>query len=435
MADRGYDIAYIKHGAIYGLQARALDIVRDFIIKHKRIIYGGMSIDMALKAAGGAGIYPPDEVPDYDFMSPDFYADSIELARILHAEGFPEVNSINATHVTSRRVRLGGDNVADITYIPIELYDRLPTIEYNGFRVIHPDFQRLDVHRALTLLLEKPPREVILQRAAKDMKRFKLLDNAYPIIANDVIWIGAKKLVRREFIYMDDCVVGGWLALAAALGYDVGRKGDKIWADVPADWPKFRCAIITDQPYAFAKTVGGKPVYYSRFLDSYHPRAIVCADHEIYDNLGMLIPYWTHSGIRFATMHSIALYMLLRSFVPPISSGKPETYRDFYAHCNKFLVDEPDRECNKLTLQMYGKYNWPLEYIQTMHKEREHVAHVPKWDVDTNPGGQNMPLVRPTTKLGWYPERNQAPEVIAESSELFTMTNGAVRPAFTAITP
>lgn len=231
------------------------------------------------------------------------------------------------------------------------------------------------------------------------------------------------------------------MALAAALGYEIGNKGDKIWADVPADWPKFHCAVLTDQPYAFSLSIGKKDnlVYYSRFLDSYHPRAILAGNsHEIYDNLGMLIPYWEHAGIRFAPMHSIALYMLLRSFAPPIVGANPidvGLFREVYAHCNKFLADEPDRECNKLTLQMYGKYNWPMEYIQTMHKEREHMATVPDWDVDKNPGGKNMPIVRPTTKLGWYPERNQAPETIAESSELFTMTNGAERPAFTAITP
>ena len=61
---------------------RALEIVREYIVRKKRILYGGMSIDISLKLADHPGIYADDAVPDYDFYSPDIEGDGNEIADI-----------------------------------------------------------------------------------------------------------------------------------------------------------------------------------------------------------------------------------------------------------------------------------------------------------------------------------------------------------------
>lgn len=464
--DKQYDIAFIKAGANYGNISRALDIVRDFIVAKNRIIYGGMSIDISLRAAGEAGIYPPDEVPDYDFMSPDFYADSIELAGILHAAGFAEVNSINGTHVSTRRVRLGSDSVADITYTPPAIYAAMPTVTHDGFRVVHPDFQRMDMHRALSLLLEKPPREVIQQRAAKDYKRYQLLDGAYPIVEPLSKDKGNGKIVTRTFALPagDDYVIGGFAAMAELLVEgSLTRSGTTLSVRAPESYGDWPLCLYTDRPYAVARELKLDGVtYYSRYLDSYHPRAIcgsikAGADvvaYEIYDNLGTLIPTWKSKekdAPRLCTVHLTALYMLLRSFSPPIlgpakpadAAARSLRYRGYYAvladmlraYCCK-TESAPSSRGFALSLDMYGAQNWPLEYLQTMSVNAEHIAATPDYsEIDKNSMGTNEPLNRPTVKLGWYPDRGMPAEVIARASELFLMTDGAERPAFTAILP
>jgi hypothetical protein len=161
---------------------RALDIVRAFIIRKKRILYGGMSIDISLRLADKPGIYTDDAIPDYDFYSPDIEGDANEIADILHAAGFTGVNAHNAQHATTRRVKINlANNVADVSYMPAEIYDRIPTQMYKGMRVTHPIFQWMDMHRSLSQPFEKPPWEVITHRVHKDIKRYKLLYEAYGI--------------------------------------------------------------------------------------------------------------------------------------------------------------------------------------------------------------------------------------------------------------
>ena len=122
--DKRFEDYAEKHSWNYNDIERALDIVHKFILKKQRILYGGMAIDLALKAKKHKGIYREDAVPDYDFMSPDFFKDSLELADILYKAGFQNVGAINAIHVSTRRVRIDFIPIADITYVPKVIYNQ-----------------------------------------------------------------------------------------------------------------------------------------------------------------------------------------------------------------------------------------------------------------------------------------------------------------------
>lgn len=159
---------------------RALDVVRRFIVERGLILYGGQAIDFALRLKG-SGIYPPHQTPDYDFFSPRSVDDAYELADRLVAAGFPNVGAIPAIHVQTMRVVTDFIYVADISYAPPEVFDRLPTVSYAGMRVLHPDYQRTDMHLALCFPFNNPPREDIFHRYAKDLKRFRLFQELYPV--------------------------------------------------------------------------------------------------------------------------------------------------------------------------------------------------------------------------------------------------------------
>lgn len=177
-----FEIVALTHEPIYNDFVRAIGYVKPFIIKHGLILYGGSAIDYALRLKG-SNIYPDSAlaVPDLDFYSPDNVTHAYDLADILYAEGYPEARAINAEHIETMRVDCGGKHwVADISYRPKDVFDKLPTITYENMKVIHPDFQRIDLHSSLAFPYDNPPREVVFARLAKDIKRFNILDKYYP---------------------------------------------------------------------------------------------------------------------------------------------------------------------------------------------------------------------------------------------------------------
>jgi hypothetical protein len=159
----------------------ALDVVQDFIRSRHRVLYGGMAIDYALKAAGNAGIYGEDIMPDFDFYSPENIIDSIKLADILLAAGFADTKSINGLHLTTRRVRIDKTAyVADISYYPQPYFSRIRTASYRGMLIVHQDFQRIDLHLSLSFLYGPPGFENFRNRLQKDIKRFNMIEDLLP---------------------------------------------------------------------------------------------------------------------------------------------------------------------------------------------------------------------------------------------------------------
>jgi hypothetical protein len=158
----------------------ALNIVRDFIVKKKLILYGGMCTDINLKRDGHKGIYGPETIPDYDCYSPDPYGDSIELCDILLEAGYEGVKSHNAMHISTRRVLINNINVVcDLSYVPPKIYKSVPVGQYEGLLVTSPEFQFMDMHQAMSRIYDNPPLEVVNHRTSKDFKRFRLLRERY----------------------------------------------------------------------------------------------------------------------------------------------------------------------------------------------------------------------------------------------------------------
>ena len=159
---------------------RALEIVRKFIIERSLILYGGQAIDFALRLKGSQ-IYPDHQTPDFDFFSPQSVDDAYDLVDILQAAGFTNVGAIPAIHVQTMRVKTDFIYVADISYTPRIVFDSLPTVSFAGMRILHPDYQRTDMHLAFCFPFNNPPREDVFHRFSKDLTRFRLFQKYYPI--------------------------------------------------------------------------------------------------------------------------------------------------------------------------------------------------------------------------------------------------------------
>lgn len=181
--DKKYEMTSIRADPLYDQFKASIDIVKDFIREHDLIIYGGTAIDFALRLKGDC-IYPDDllAIPDLDFYSPDPVHQAYDLSNRLYAAGFEKTRAIRAIHVTTMKVDIGDKHfVADIGYAPKAVFDLMPTVIYDGMRVLHPDFQRIDTHSALSFPFDNPPQEAIFARWRKDISRFAKMDAAYPI--------------------------------------------------------------------------------------------------------------------------------------------------------------------------------------------------------------------------------------------------------------
>ena len=202
----------IKHDPAYGDIIAAIDIIKQFIIDHGLIIYGGSAIDYALRLHGDKEY--PDEalaIPDLDFYSPDNVQHSYIIADILYKAGWENSRAINALHTETQRVDIMDNHfIADITYVPKVIFDSLTYLTYNNMRIIHPDLQRLDIHSSLAFPYDDPPREVIFARWQKDIRRFNKLAKYYPLAIKEGIPLRICKAPAQLRKY----VLNGFLAYA-----------------------------------------------------------------------------------------------------------------------------------------------------------------------------------------------------------------------------
>ena len=143
---------------------RAAFIVKKFIKEHNRIMYGGTGINMAIKMkSADNALYSDTEFPDYDFYSPNPIGDGIELCNRLEDAGFNYIQIQEAQHPYTYKIHAEyyPKEVADITFVPQELFDKIPTINYQedisstnsnrkgSIRVIDPHFMIIDIYRQM----------------------------------------------------------------------------------------------------------------------------------------------------------------------------------------------------------------------------------------------------------------------------------------------
>jgi len=159
----------------------ALDIVKNYIIENKLILVGGMSIHMSLLIVNKK-LYDEYEIPDYDVYSDNFIYHADKLSNILCNKKLPNIALTPAIHNTTIRVKMSGYSVFDITYVPTNIYNKLPTINYLDFIIINPNYQKIDQYNSLSFLFDiTGPSYNIFHRFIKDIDRNKLLVDNFNI--------------------------------------------------------------------------------------------------------------------------------------------------------------------------------------------------------------------------------------------------------------
>jgi hypothetical protein len=308
----------------------ALGLVKKYIIREKLIVVGGMAIDLSLRLKG-THLYADDVLPDYDFYSPQHHIDAYKIAEMLYKAGMRNITVINANHVSTMRVRVNYVVVADVTYIPPSVFKTLPTLIYKDLRIIHPHYQMIDQHRALSLPFENPPWEVITHRWRKDASRYDLLYKYYPLDAPIQPITLCKERNLSSTMLQNQCV-GGFVALsywherAIKQGFKAKRVTHSIGTAV-ADSAGFTIQIPVDSHgvtiYSMrilelqsviedTQNIRNEKIrMYDRFLDKLPFKIILNDQWELFDSAGVLLSaHRLKNGIYVSNLQNIMLYML-----------------------------------------------------------------------------------------------------------------------------
>jgi hypothetical protein len=333
---KNYEYITFEHNVQKEEILTAFNIVRDYIIEKQLVLTGGMCIHMALLAAGKPGIYDANAIPDYDVFSPDPVADSQEIAVRLCKAKLPQIGIVAARHVTTLRVRTNFVWVADITYIPQAIIDKIPMITYEGFRIEHPLFKFINMHKALSRLLEDPPMEAILQRFRKDCKRFDALYAAYPPTLS-------KTYVRPEIKSVvlppeaKDKSLALWGALAyyttwgAARGYTPRMPVDFTTNGFSAPMQR---VDFYDKEFVF-DAIPEERTYYNAWIE-FEQTAVIVRDGvtiTFIDNTKGLIAALPIAGMWIMHPQNVMMHMLVNYF-----RYGDETYLDGYLCMHDFVL-------------------------------------------------------------------------------------------------
>ena len=151
-------------------------VVEKFLIKKKRVCYGGTAINNILPEE--YQFYDKSiELPDYDFFSSTALEDAKELADIYMDEGYSDVEAKAGVHKGTFKVFVNFIPVADITQLDNEIFKKVAkeSISINGILYAPPNYLRM----AMYLELSRPAGDV--SRWEKVLKRLTLLNRHYPM--------------------------------------------------------------------------------------------------------------------------------------------------------------------------------------------------------------------------------------------------------------
>lgn len=155
---------------------KVMNIILDFIKDNKRKVYGGYALNELIKDKKPQdAIYKDYDTPDIDFYSPDPINDIINLCDKLFKAGLKPVLGKEALHKDTYSIFINYTLYCDISYVPKNIYHKMPFKEINYINYIHPHFMLIDYLRMIADPL------VSYWRIEKAFKRLYLLNNLYPL--------------------------------------------------------------------------------------------------------------------------------------------------------------------------------------------------------------------------------------------------------------
>jgi hypothetical protein len=163
---------------------RVYNVIKDYIRKRSIIVYGGFAqnlliidknYDDSFYTIIDDVFYNWPDIADIEFYSPEPLKHIIELTNELYLKGFKHIDGKEGLHPETYKIFVNFINYCDISYMPKNIYDNMPTITIDGIRCSHPHFMLLDGYRIFTDPMTS------YWRLDKSINRFQKLITHYPL--------------------------------------------------------------------------------------------------------------------------------------------------------------------------------------------------------------------------------------------------------------
>lgn len=171
-------VMYEKHIAMY-------HVTKKYIQEKNLLLYGGLALNMSLPK--GKRFYDEYELPDYDFFSYDAKKHAVELADKYQQAGYKYIEVKPGIHYATYKIFVDFQPVADITDIPIKLFDHLLEISLEEKHLILKNNPSIDINIAplsflrLAFHVELSRPDGYIERWPKIYKRMALFYSTYPL--------------------------------------------------------------------------------------------------------------------------------------------------------------------------------------------------------------------------------------------------------------
>ncbi len=130
---------------------KIVEVVLEYIKKHRRKIYGSYAHNMTVKHKNKKDAFLSDlEVPDIDFYSPEPLNDLYEICNIFYDLGYKNVTGQEAQHAETYKIFVDDAEACDISYVPTMIYNKIQFIEIDGIIYTHPMWSVIDYFRILS---------------------------------------------------------------------------------------------------------------------------------------------------------------------------------------------------------------------------------------------------------------------------------------------
>ena len=339
----------IKIQPTFKHMTKSTDIVKKYIIKHKRKVFGGMAINEAIRRKSKKDVfYTKETFPDFDFYSPEPITDMVNISNLLVQAGFKNVSAKEAFHPNTYKIKAENysNEIADISYVWSYIYYKIPTFVINGIHFVSPKYQIMDVYRILTnpmtgwhkiekqynraRLLEQfyilPETKQLLKKYKSKIldKRntFKYVTKLKENIINDIV------KNNKDIILVGDYAYNTLIKMSKINSYS--KKliiPDEISLIIKEDnYDKFidsiikymkKCKICTNKKMI-------KITKFSPFLELYDKSARISINGHyvirIYST-EICLPYQVFDNIKIGTYHLIMLFLYSRKFRSIISKN------------------------------------------------------------------------------------------------------------------
>jgi len=343
---------------------KATNIVLDFVKKYKLKVYGGYALHLALKHSNpndkNACLYNEDalQTPDIDCYSPDPIDHLIKLCDELHKAKLANVRGVEGLHKETYKIFANTVGYCDISYVPKNVFHRIPFIDINGLHVIHPHIWVIDVFRVFNDPLTS------YFRVDKDLKRLVKVQKYYPFrdikdplkpeVSSDKKYKELVSLVGK-YIKRKTIMVLGYHAFNRFIkASGVSKKYPGIKAIEGTGYELLSTNFITDGDDLIEQLKKHEPgisvVEYSPFFQYLgHSVVVYWKDQPVvrmYDNNNRCLPYQVDNGINYATFDHLMMMAMMTIIRHRVNKEKNEMllYNAMLSHLiharNYFLTTE-----------------------------------------------------------------------------------------------